>query len=120
MFLTTNTGDSTFFYILHHDLLIYCSLRCYISKLSCLGNDNLYRLTSSRKTELLILMEAWDGVWKYASYSEFYINSEADKYRLRVSGFSGTAGIFTTVISIIPFIYYKQFFFVNTLSRDME
>ncbi|CAG2257928.1 Ryncolin-2,Angiopoietin-related protein 6,Ryncolin-1,Fibroleukin,Ficolin-1,Ficolin-1-B [Mytilus edulis] len=56
------------------------------------GNDKLYRLTSSRKTELLILMEAWDGVWKYASYSEFYINPESDKYRLRVSGFSGTAG----------------------------
>ncbi|VDI46956.1 Hypothetical predicted protein [Mytilus galloprovincialis] len=59
---------------------------------SWLGNDKLYRLTSSRKTELLILMEAWDGVWKYASYSEFYVNSESDKYRLKVSGFSGTAG----------------------------
>ncbi|VDI31027.1 collagen, type V/XI/XXIV/XXVII, alpha [Mytilus galloprovincialis] len=57
-----------------------------------LGNEKLYWLTSSRKTELLILMEAWDGVWKYASYSEFYINPESDKYRLKVSGFSGTAG----------------------------
>ncbi|XP_063438416.1 angiopoietin-related protein 2-like [Mytilus trossulus] len=57
-----------------------------------IGNRNLYWLTSSRKTEMLILMESWDGVWKYASYSEFYINDESDKYRLRVSGFSGTAG----------------------------
>ncbi|VDI25153.1 Hypothetical predicted protein, partial [Mytilus galloprovincialis] len=64
-------------------------------------NDNLYRLTSSRKTEMLILMEAWDGVWKYASYSEFYINSEFDKYRIRVSGFSGTAG--DSLMHMMPF-----------------
>ncbi|VDI31996.1 Hypothetical predicted protein [Mytilus galloprovincialis] len=66
-----------------------------------IGNRNLYWLTSSRKTEMLILMEAWDGTWKYASYSQFYINSLSDKYRLTVSGFSGTAG--DSLMHMMPF-----------------
>ncbi|CAC5359650.1 Angiopoietin-related protein 6 [Mytilus coruscus] len=52
-----------------------------------IGNDNLYTLTKSGRTELLILMETWDG-----SYSEFYISDESDNYRLGLSGFSGIAG----------------------------
>ncbi|VDI41235.1 Hypothetical predicted protein [Mytilus galloprovincialis] len=57
-----------------------------------IGNENLFGLTSSGKTELLILMETWNGVWRYARYSEFWINNESDKYRLGLVGYSGTAG----------------------------
>ncbi|XP_063438403.1 angiopoietin-related protein 2-like [Mytilus trossulus] len=57
-----------------------------------IGNENLFGLTSSGKTELLILMETWNGVWRYARYSEFWISSESDKYRLGLSGYRGTAG----------------------------
>ncbi|XP_035685324.1 angiopoietin-4-like [Branchiostoma floridae] len=34
----------------------------------------------------------WDGSTAYAEYSSFSVASAADKYRLSVSGYSGTAG----------------------------
>ncbi|XP_063425353.1 angiopoietin-4-like [Mytilus trossulus] len=57
-----------------------------------IGNEALYHLTLSRGNELLILMQSWDGVWKYAHYTDFYIGSKNDNYRLHLSEYSGSAG----------------------------
>ncbi|CAG2234393.1 unnamed protein product [Mytilus edulis] len=57
-----------------------------------IGNEALYHLTLSGGNELLILMQTWDGVWKYAHYTDFYIGHKNDNYRLHLSEYSGTAG----------------------------
>lgn len=56
------------------------------------GNDALHSLTLSGPNELLVQLETWSGVWKYARYANFRVNDESDKYRITVSGYSGTAG----------------------------
>ncbi|XP_071153206.1 angiopoietin-related protein 6-like [Mytilus edulis] len=57
-----------------------------------IGNEALYHLTFSGGNELLILMQTWDGVWKYAHYTDFYIGHKNDNYTLHLSEYSGTAG----------------------------
>ncbi|XP_062928237.1 fibrinogen-like 2a [Mobula hypostoma] len=57
-----------------------------------LGNDKIHYLTTSKKVILRIEIEDWDGVQKYAEYSQFFVTDEKDQYRLSISGYSGTAG----------------------------
>ncbi|XP_076862587.1 fibrinogen-like 2a [Brachyhypopomus gauderio] len=57
-----------------------------------LGNDRIHLLTKARDTVLRIELEDFDGVREYAKYDEFYVANEFLKYRLSVSGYSGTAG----------------------------
>ena len=57
------------------------------------GNEKLHQLTSSARWKLRIEIQAADTkIWYYAEYSSFTLNSESDSYRIRVSGYSGTAG----------------------------
>ena len=57
-----------------------------------LGNDNIHRLTASGNTVLRVELEDWDGNTAYAVYDTFEVDDESNKYRLTVSGYSGTAG----------------------------
>ncbi|XP_038065619.1 uncharacterized protein LOC119735768 [Patiria miniata] len=57
------------------------------------GNDDLHLLTNQSSYQLTVKMESWDFVIRYANYEHFSIANEADKYRLSVSGFSGSSGI---------------------------
>ncbi|XP_060072778.1 fibroleukin-like [Ylistrum balloti] len=57
-----------------------------------IGNEALHLLTQGSKQIAMFVLEDWNGVEKYAQYDNFYISSETDKYRLTVSGYSGTAG----------------------------
>ncbi|XP_074547228.1 microfibril-associated glycoprotein 4-like [Halichoeres trimaculatus] len=58
-----------------------------------LGLENLFYMTHRKKYELLVNMEDFDGNKVYARYSSFSIDSEANGYRLNVSGFTnGGAG----------------------------
>ncbi|XP_069107650.1 microfibril-associated glycoprotein 4-like isoform X1 [Argopecten irradians] len=58
-----------------------------------LGNDKLHLLTSpAGSTELRIDMGDFEGHTAYAKYSSFSIGDAHDKYRLTVSGYTGTAG----------------------------
>ncbi|XP_048769025.2 fibrinogen C domain-containing protein 1-A-like [Ostrea edulis] len=57
-----------------------------------LGNDVIYELTNRTNQELRIDVEAFSGETGFAKYSNFSIGNEADKYKLNVTGFSGTAG----------------------------
>lgn len=56
-----------------------------------IGNDMLHHLTSEHCTTLKIIMQdIYDNAWE-AIYSNFYVASRADGYRLNISGYSGNA-----------------------------
>ncbi|XP_063783052.1 fibroleukin [Pseudophryne corroboree] len=57
-----------------------------------LGNDKIHLLTKSNNMILRIELEDFKGVKEYAKYDQFYVANEYLKYRLSVSGYSGTAG----------------------------
>ncbi|XP_062599676.1 ryncolin-2-like [Saccostrea cucullata] len=57
-----------------------------------IGNDAIHVLTKDQDQELRIDLQRFNGDTAYAEYSTFYIGNEADKYRLTVSGYNGTAG----------------------------
>ncbi|KAH9489068.1 Ficolin-1 [Bulinus truncatus] len=55
-----------------------------------LGNEYLHRLTSRGSYELRVEF-TYQGRFYYASYSEFRIQDEKNKYRIECSGYSGNA-----------------------------
>ena len=57
-----------------------------------LGNDNLHRLTASDDVMLRVDLEDFDGNITYAEYTTFQVADEADKYRITIGGYNGTAG----------------------------
>ncbi|CAH1271105.1 PKD1L3 [Branchiostoma lanceolatum] len=57
-----------------------------------LGLDKLHRMTSQKGYTLRVDLTDWDGSTVYAEYSSFSVGSAADKYRLSISGYTGTAG----------------------------
>ena len=57
-----------------------------------LGNDNIHRLTDSEDVILRVDLEDFEGNITYAEYTTFRVADEADKYRLLIGGYKGTAG----------------------------
>ena len=57
-----------------------------------LGNDLIHLLTKAKDMVLRIELEDVDGVREYAKYEQFYVANELLRYRLSVSGYSGSAG----------------------------
>ncbi|XP_066269709.1 ficolin-2-like isoform X2 [Branchiostoma lanceolatum] len=57
-----------------------------------LGNDRLHQLTTGRDYLLYVQLEDQEGLKAFAQYSSFQIGSAEEKYRLRVSGYNGSAG----------------------------
>ncbi|KAI5623623.1 microfibril-associated glycoprotein 4-like [Silurus asotus] len=58
-----------------------------------LGLENIYQLTLKRKYELKVDLQDFSGASALARYSSFSIDSEAEGYKLHVSGFiNGGAG----------------------------
>ncbi|XP_078663340.1 angiopoietin-2-like [Branchiostoma floridae x Branchiostoma belcheri] len=57
-----------------------------------LGNENIHLLTSQKAYTLRVDMLDWEGETAYATYDIFRVSGESDQYRLRISGYSGTAG----------------------------
>lgn len=57
-----------------------------------LGNEVIHALTTQGNHELKVVLTDFSSVTKYAHYSSFYVSSEANDYRLSVSGYSGNAG----------------------------
>lgn len=56
-----------------------------------LGNDNIHKITS-QGSQLLIELEDKDSQPAHAFYGSFDVGTEAEKYVLHLSGFSGTEG----------------------------
>ena len=58
-----------------------------------LGNDHIHALTSQRNYELRTEFTYWSsGVSYYADYKRFKIESEANKYKMKITGYSGNSG----------------------------
>ncbi|XP_015762093.1 PREDICTED: microfibril-associated glycoprotein 4-like isoform X1 [Acropora digitifera] len=57
-----------------------------------LGLDKIHRLTVSSSNKLRVDLEDVPGNTAFAEYSSFAVGNETEKYKLRVGGFSGTAG----------------------------
>nr|XP_053644602.1 angiopoietin-2-like [Cherax quadricarinatus] len=56
------------------------------------GLKALHALTSGRPHQLRADMEDWEGNTAWAAYTFFAVSGEEDKYRLRIAGYTGTAG----------------------------
>ena len=56
-----------------------------------LGLQKIHHLTAS-STQLRVDLADFIGIDKYAKYSTFSVGDDDDKFRLTVSGYSGTAG----------------------------
>ncbi|XP_061196321.1 ficolin-1-like [Saccostrea echinata] len=57
-----------------------------------LGNENIHLLTKKGLTYLRVDLMENNGEWKYAEYSNFSVDTEGNKYKLTVFGYSGDAG----------------------------
>uniref|UniRef100_A0A668AEW9 Si:ch211-157b11.8 n=1 Tax=Myripristis murdjan TaxID=586833 RepID=A0A668AEW9_9TELE len=57
-----------------------------------LGNAALHALTSTGQHQLRIELEDWHQQRRHATYSNFKVASEAQRYRLTVREYSGDAG----------------------------
>ena len=57
-----------------------------------LGNDNLHRLTAADDVILRVELEYFEGQKVYAEYTSFKVADAADKYKLLIARYSGTAG----------------------------
>uniref|UniRef100_A0A8D8B270 Ficolin-1 n=1 Tax=Culex pipiens TaxID=7175 RepID=A0A8D8B270_CULPI len=58
-----------------------------------LGLGKIHELTYSRRYELHVVLEDWEGIRAVARYSDFLVAGPAEKYMLRSLGsFSGNAG----------------------------
>lgn len=57
-----------------------------------LGNDNLHRITAAGNMTLRVDLEDFDGNITFAEYSLFKVADSADKYRLWIGVYNGTAG----------------------------
>ncbi|XP_069160387.1 angiopoietin-1 [Procambarus clarkii] len=62
------------------------------SKEYWIGLKALHALTSGRPHQLRADMEDWEGNTAWAAYTFFAVAGEEDKYRLRIAGYTGTAG----------------------------
>lgn len=59
----------------------------------CIGLNNLHYLTSSKKYELRVVLEDFDGKNVFADYSSFSVGDECSGFLLNVGGFTdGGAG----------------------------
>ncbi|XP_037305362.1 microfibril-associated glycoprotein 4 [Pungitius pungitius] len=56
-----------------------------------LGNNHIHVLSTQGDYSLRVDLEDWSNVHKHALYQSFSVGDEEHRYRLRVSGFSGTA-----------------------------
>uniref|UniRef100_A0AAG5DLV1 Fibrinogen C-terminal domain-containing protein n=1 Tax=Anopheles atroparvus TaxID=41427 RepID=A0AAG5DLV1_ANOAO len=64
----------------------------YVNGEHWLGLEKLHAMTRSGRHELLVILEDHEGRSAYALYNSFRIGSEAQKYKLTVGKYSGTAG----------------------------
>ncbi|XP_060885608.1 fibrinogen-like 2a [Labrus mixtus] len=81
-----------------------------------LGNDHIHLMTKAKDMILRIELEDFEGVREYAKYDQFYVANEFLRYRLSISGYSGSAG---NAISFNKHFNHDQKFF-STPDRDND
>jgi hypothetical protein len=74
--------------------VLMCLKWNFLEKEHWIGLHNIYELTNRPSTpmRLKITMEDFSGEVREAYYKSFRIEDGSDKYRLRINGYSGTAG----------------------------
>ena len=73
-----------------------------------LGLEFIHRLTNGTDSELRIDLEDWSGDERYAQYSSFRVRDASTKYRLQVSGYTGTANDSMAYHNNKPFSTHDQ------------
>eukprot|EP00105_Crassostrea_gigas_P040621 XP_019924769.1 PREDICTED: ryncolin-1 [Crassostrea gigas] len=58
-----------------------------------LGNDAIHALTKDKKQVLRIDLMKFSREKAHATYSSFFVDNEANKYKLSLGGFNGTKGL---------------------------
>ena len=56
------------------------------------GLDKIHTLTAEYDVELYVYMESFEDESRFAQYNSFSVGDASSGYRLKVSGYSGTAG----------------------------
>ncbi|XP_062606267.1 ryncolin-1-like isoform X3 [Saccostrea cucullata] len=56
------------------------------------GNEAIHLLTKRKEHELRVDLQKFTGEKAFAKYSKFSVGSESQKFKLTVTGYSGTAG----------------------------
>ncbi|XP_053566346.1 angiopoietin-2 [Bombina bombina] len=57
-----------------------------------LGNELVSQLTNMQRYVLKIQLKDWEGNEAFSLYEQFYLGTEAQKYRIQLKGYTGTAG----------------------------
>ncbi|XP_069741342.1 angiopoietin-2a isoform X2 [Narcine bancroftii] len=57
-----------------------------------LGNEFIHQLTNQKNYVLRIQLRDWEANEAFSLYNQFYLDSESQKYRIHLKGYSGTAG----------------------------
>ncbi|XP_018423103.1 PREDICTED: angiopoietin-2 isoform X4 [Nanorana parkeri] len=57
-----------------------------------LGNELVAQLTNPQRYVLKIQLKDWEGNEAYSLYDQFYLGTEAQKYKIHLKGYTGTAG----------------------------
>ncbi|XP_068137456.1 angiopoietin-2 [Hyperolius riggenbachi] len=57
-----------------------------------LGNELVSQLTNQQRYVLKIQLKDWEGNEAYSLYDQFYLGTEAQKYKIHLKGYTGTAG----------------------------
>ncbi|XP_062567872.1 uncharacterized protein LOC134230101 [Saccostrea cucullata] len=67
-----------------------------------LGNEAIHLLTKKRQYELRVDLQKFSGKKAFAKYSKFSVGSESQKFKLTVTGYSGTAGSVESLLKLTP------------------
>ena len=72
------------------------------------GLDRIHAMTAAYDTELNVYMQSYENEGRSAGYSSFSVDDASSGYRLKVSGYSGTAGDAMTIHDDLPFSTYDH------------
>uniref|UniRef100_A0A8C5HAC1 Fibrinogen C-terminal domain-containing protein n=1 Tax=Gouania willdenowi TaxID=441366 RepID=A0A8C5HAC1_GOUWI len=62
-----------------------------------LGNEFVSKLTNQQSYKLRIQLGDWEGNSGFSQYEQFFVESEAQNYRINLKGYSGTAGKISSI-----------------------
>jgi hypothetical protein len=115
---------NTVFFIANLTCISFLSKLQFVILTYKIGNDASHTLTKCQGQELRVELFSFADEKAHALYSTFQVGNESSKYQLKVSGFSGTAGMwfsYTTLTSShkeTPFLFL--FLFCSNVCSRMD
>lgn len=87
------------FIMMHKDKKSFLQFPIHVfSNCSFAGNDAIHALTKDKNQILRIDMVKFSREKGHATYSSFFVDNEANKYKLKLGSFNGTKGLGTFTI----------------------